>query len=217
MKIDKTPAERIYDLIEAKDFEKLNDFEKEFVLQHMTKADFCNMREAKKILGDSIKNQKDIVLPTYIKSNLQQAFKEKTNSNPFLFTVRRNVWDLMKVAAVLILVFSSAFVIQKYLSNRIDNTVYITKHDTIYVDNSTEVVKVFDTVIVYKSISSDIASRKSKTTYDDVKSIDTSVILPSVTNFGIENLRNLRENAINKLGRSAAEDSLLKNIGFVRM
>lgn len=217
MKIDKTPTERIYDLIEAKDFEKLNDDEKEFVLQNLTKAEFCNMREAQKLLGDSLKIKNELLPPAYIKSNLQQAFKEKTNINPILFIVRKNVWDLMKVAAVLILVFSSAFAIQKYLSNSINNTVYITKHDTIYVDNSTEVVKVFDTVIVYKSISSDIASRKSKTTYDDVKSSDTSVILPSIKYFGIENLRNLRENAINKLGRSAAEDSLLRNIGFVRM
>lgn len=217
MKIDKTQAERIYDLIATEDFEQLNDADKKFVLQQMTESEYSNMREAQRLLGDSLKTNKEFLPPAYIKNNLQQALREKTNDSPFLFTVRKNIWDVMKVAAILLVVFSSAFVIQKYLSNTIDNTVYITKHDTIYVDNSPEVVKVFDTVIVYKSSLSNHANRKSKTTDNAITPTDSSIILPSVANFSIDNLRNLRENAINKLGRSAAEDSLNKNIGFVRM
>lgn len=118
-----SPNEKLFDLIEQKDFVDLTLTEKEFVLQHISEKEYSSQRMVVKMAPAAF-DEETVVIPFPLKTNPKKSESLLMQSIP--------LYQVLLVAAAIILLFLLVPLNATPTESAEPN--YIVKHDTIQVE-----------------------------------------------------------------------------------
>lgn len=199
---------QLFELIESKPWNALTENEKEFILIHLSMETYSELHEMFMSAASLNKAEKQLVVPTSIKDNLDKTFKKQHQES-----YKVPLWQ----AAAVLLVMLGGFVYYTLNNQSIEKVIVNTIHDTIFVPKivSTE-VKTTDTVIVYHYVNAKtIATNKSSKVGDKttISENDEAITKPvsRIRTLSHEEIKNSIHNLKNK---SMFEDTLYQKIGY---
>lgn len=129
--------EKLFDLIDQKNFEQLTDSEKNFVLSFMSQSEYENRRS---IISQSKSAFADDVIPLAAPLAIQPTISHAKYKRTI------NLYRAMLAAAALIILF--LLVVPTITNNpTIKNDEVIVQHDTVTIEK-----EIFDTVVIEKTV-----------------------------------------------------------------
>jgi hypothetical protein len=151
--------EKIFELLEAKDFTELSKNEQDLVLQHMSLEDYTAARFS--ILNGIHTFDNEIKHTTYDNDLLEELNKKTRKKAGFIYLLSNTKVSLLKIAAIFIFfLLGYTFVLLNILNTKTQNiSDKLIKTDTVYI-TETKIKEKLDTIFITKSEASQSVARK---------------------------------------------------------
>ena len=207
--------EKIFELLESKDFNELNQNEQDLVLQHMSSEDYTASRLS--VLG-GIQEFDNEIKHTAYDSDLLKELHEKTRKKAgFIYFLINTRISLLKIAAVFIfLLFGYTFLLLNMLNSKepiiSDNSI---KMDTVYI-TQTKTLKKTDTVFITKTkeilVDNEQNTRNTQTnTPEIINSNDTPNLKKIYAREALSSLKHSKNSTGTGLNLSAEDHPVVSN------
>lgn len=173
---DKTPSEIIFELINSKNFDALNQEEKLFVLKEMDKTEYDHIYETQKHLKETF-NEKEFSPDENFKKNLLTEFEKHHeskvyNSGFFKFLyIKIPVYQPIAAAFISLVFLITLYYLNDYSNYKNERIVYKYLTDTLFVQS--EISNTQDTLKNNVSNSVEIRTKEKKTRPSNIEKIST--------------------------------------------
>ena len=197
--------DHLFQWIESKDWQDLNESEKSIAGGYLSELEYTDLRLVFLSAQEVYKMNTQVEVPVAIKQNLDKAFKMQHQK-----TILIPLWQ----AAAVLLCMLSGFVYYAFHTKAIEKTIVNTIHDTLYVPQYVESKsKNNDTIVVYKYIRNKKSNAGKQAITVNVNVPESEIYLPAVQmrTLGPDEIKNSSANIKN---RSMQEDTLVHKIGF---
>lgn len=203
----------LFELIENKSFDELNQEEKNLVLSHMNESAYNELYHSNLLAKSiSVSTDNSSINPRQ-KAKVMEHFRQKHARVP----IYQKSIALWKVAASFIVSIIGLYLYMNTLKTK-SNSPSLAARDTIYIEKSIQGPQIFDTVYIY---TKELVQHKLNTKNQAFHSIKDSQteLNPMTESNGLHQLSVIEYNEPinNKKGNSIKDDSLINSIGFATL
>lgn len=140
--IPKKEDMEIFDLLESKSFEALNEGEKSFVLAQMTQQEYEEQHELLKLSESSLSGEEVLLIPQTPTKALEALHKKKQRGAVFFFSQSVSLWKAAAACILLLGAYHYWFVATEQSPEKVYVTEYVDREIYIHADPDTVVEKV---------------------------------------------------------------------------
>lgn len=197
--------DQLFNLLENKSWQELNETEKIYVLKHLTEDEYINLHQLF-FATQTIQKANHVEVPASIKRNLDKAFKKEHQKTLMI--------PLWQAAAVFLIVFGAMMYYTLNLKN-IEKGMVQTIHDTLYVPQIVESKsKTIDTLVVYKYVENKQLERRERKSENVVRNISSNHMDMPVALIRTLDAEEIKSSLKRVKNKSMQEDTLYHKIGY---
>ncbi len=203
----------LFELIENKAFDELNQEEKNLVLSQMNESDYSALYQSN-LLAKSISFGED-------KSNINTNQKEKVMAHfrqkQSQVSILQQPIALWKVAASFVVSMMGLYLYMNTMKTT-NNSNFLASKDTVYIEKNIPGPQIFDTVYIYtKELVQNKLNKKNKPLMSTDITQKEYHPMPEYSGLHQLSVTEYNEPINNKKGNSIKEDSLISSIGFATL